>query len=320
MSLPPSELSSDANIASASTHRAVLQKELVESVLGDPQGTYIDATFGRGGHTRSLLKKLTQDARVLVVDRDLDAIAVAHALAATDNRLVPVHACFSDLAEVAAQANFSNVDGIMIDLGVSSPQLDEPERGFSFRTDGPLDMRMDRSQGITAAQWLNEADKRDMARVFRDYGEERFAGRIAAAILRARPLHTTAELAALIESAQPRPDRHKHAATRVFQAIRIHINDEFGELRKVLDAAWELLAPGGQLAVLSFHSGEDRIVKRYFAQLGQHDSLPRRLPVTDAQRAPLRASVHKRRRASDAEISSNPRARSVMLRSVERLR
>ena len=157
MSLPPSELSSDANIASASTHRAVLQKELVESVLGDPQGTYIDATFGRGGHTRSLLKKLTQDARVLVVDRDLDAIAVAQALAATDNRLVPVHACFSDLAEVAARANFSNVDGIMIDLGVSSPQLDEPERGFSFRTDGPLDMRMDRSQGITAAQWLNEA-------------------------------------------------------------------------------------------------------------------------------------------------------------------
>lgn len=306
-------------VARGLTHKPVLQKELIDAVLGDLSGAYVDATFGRGGHAGALLKKLSPDARLLAVDRDLEAIAVAQAFATEDQRVVPVHARFGELTAVAARAGFSDVAGIMIDLGVSSPQLDEPERGFSFREDGPLDMRMDRSQGSTAAQWLNEADKTDMARVFREYGEERFAGRIAAAILRARPLHSTAQLVAIIESAQPRRDRHKHAATRVFQAIRIHVNDEFGELRSVLSAAWDLLAPGGQLAVLSFHSGEDRIVKRHFAELAQPDSLPRRLPVTAAQRAPLRASVHKRKRASDAEISANPRARSAMLRAVERL-
>lgn len=323
MSLPPRRTATDApddGVIHAGLHAAVLQHELVDAVLGDQSGSYIDATFGRGGHARTLLGRLKPDARLLVIDRDIEAIAVAHALAAEDERVCVVHAPFSELTRVAAQEGFAQVTGIMIDLGVSSPQLDEPERGFSFRADGPLDMRMDQSQGITAAQWLNEADKHDMAQVFRDYGEERFAGRIAAAILRARPLTTTAQLVAIIESAQPRRDKHKHAATRVFQAIRIHINDEFDELRTVLAAAWELLAPKGQLAVLSFHSGEDRIVKRYFAQLAQPDSLPRRLPVTDAQRPPLRASLHKRKRASEAEISVNPRARSVMLRAIERLR
>lgn len=323
MSLPPLDKTTGGESHQAgerSSHRAVLQKELVEAVLGDPSGSYIDATFGRGGHARALLEQLAPDARLLVIDRDLAAIHVARALAEQDRRVSAVHAPFSELAQVAAQENFSGVAGIMIDLGVSSPQLDEPDRGFSFRADGPLDMRMDQTQGMTAAEWLNKADKQDMVRAFREYGEERFAGRIAAAIVRARPLTTTAQLVAIIESAQPRPDKHKHSATRVFQAIRIQINDEFEELRTVLSAAWDLLALNGQLAVLSFHSGEDRIVKRHFAELAQPDSLPRRLPVTESQRPPLRASVHKRRRASESEISVNPRARSVMLRAVGRLR
>ena len=208
----------------------------------------------------------------------------------------------------------------MFDIGVSSPQIDQAERGFSFRLDGPLDMRMDTTTGVTAQEWLNNATRNELARVFREYGEERNAYRIAGAIERARPVTTTSELAAIVESAQGRPDKNKHAATRVFQAIRIFINDELGELRQALDESWELLRPGGKLAVISFHSLEDRIVKRAFKALAKPDPMPRRLPIQAHQETPPKAKVFRLQKARDTEVVGNPRARSAVLRSAERLR
>lgn len=306
--------------SSSVTHQTVLRDELVTSVLNDTAGAYIDATFGRGGHSRALLSRLAPTARLLVLDRDTTAMTDARALASEDDRVEAVHARFGELAHVAGLHRFEQVAGILFDLGVSSPQLDEAERGFSFRFDGPLDMRMDQSKGITAAEWLNSAEISEMARVFREYGEERYAKRIALAIERARPLQRTQQLVAVIEAAQPRPDRHKHAATRVFQATRIHVNDEMQELRLALEQAWSLLQIGGRLGVISFHSLEDRIVKRDFAARSTPPPLPRRLPVTEDSQPPVAARTGRRIRASVAETQNNPRARSAVLRSLERLR
>lgn len=297
-----------------------MREELVDAVVGDVAGLYIDATFGRGGHARALLAKLGPDARLLVLDRDLEAIEEAKQLCAQDSRVCYAHARFAEIGNAANDNDFSDVDGVMFDVGVSSPQIDQAERGFSFRLDGPLDMRMDTSAGMTAEEWINSATRADMARVFREYGEERNAYRIAGAIERARPITTTGELASVVEDAQGRPDRHKHAATRVFQAIRIFINDELGELRQALDASWELLRPGGKLAVISFHSLEDRIVKRAFKALVKPSPLPRRLPVTASQEAPPKAKVMRLQKARDTEVVANPRARSAVLRAAERLR
>lgn len=297
-----------------------MREELVAAVLGGADGCYIDATFGRGGHARALLDQLGADAQLLVLDRDVEAIDEAMKLCEEDSRVCFAHKRFAQIDDAARDANFSDVDGVMFDVGVSSPQLDQAERGFSFRLDGPLDMRMDTSEGITAQEWINQASRADMARVFREYGEERNAYRIAGAIERARPVSGTAELASIIESAQPRPDKNKHAATRVFQAIRIFINDELGELRVALDASWQLLRPGGKLAVISFHSLEDRIVKRAFKALEKPDPLPRRLPIQAHQEEPPKARVFKLQKARDTEVVANPRARSAVLRTAERLR
>ncbi len=313
--MPPAQGS-----AASAGHVSVMREELVAAVLGESDGSYIDATFGRGGHARALLEQLGPEAQLLVLDRDLEAIEEAHRLQALDSRVHVAHKRFACIQDAAADADFKDVDGVMFDVGVSSPQIDQPERGFSFRLDGPLDMRMDTTQGITAHDWINSATRSDMARVFRDYGEERNAYRIAGAIERARPISSTSELASVVESAQTRPDKNKHAATRVFQAIRIFINDELGELHQALDASWELLRPGGKLAVISFHSLEDRIVKRAFKALAKPDPLPRRLPIQAHQESPPKARLSKLQKARDTEVVANPRARSAVLRTAERLR
>jgi 16S rRNA (cytosine1402-N4)-methyltransferase len=301
-------------------HAPVLLDEAVDALCTDPDGDYVDATFGRGGHARALLARLEAKARLLAVDRDPAAIAAARALAAQDGRVIVQAGPMSAIARHVAAARLDNVVGVLMDLGVSSPQLDDPERGFSFRFDGPLDMRMDNAAGMSAAEWLAEASEDDLARVFRDYGEERHARRIARAIVERRrtmPIRRTQELVAVINAAQPRPDPHKHSATRVFQAIRIHVNDELGELSAALDAAFALLRPGGRLAAISFHSLEDRIVKARFQEWCQGRKLPRRLPVPGVEPTQAR-SVVRGCRAREAEVAVNPRARSAMLRVVEK--
>jgi 16S rRNA (cytosine1402-N4)-methyltransferase len=304
----------------ANEHAPVLLDETVDALCTDRSGSYVDATFGRGGHARALLQRLAADARLLVVDRDPAAIAAARELAEEDARVVVRRGRMSAIADHVAAARLDQVVGVLMDLGVSSPQLDDPARGFSFRYDGPLDMRMD-SEGRSAAEWLAAASESELADVFRDFGEERYARRIARAIVarrREQPLERTQELVALINAAQPRQDPHKHAATRVFQAIRIFINDELAELGAALDAAFELLRPGGRLAVISFHSLEDRIVKKRFQHWCKGRPLPRRLPVTGTVPTEAR-SIVRACRASEAEAIANPRARSAMLRVVEKI-
>jgi 16S rRNA (cytosine1402-N4)-methyltransferase len=301
-------------------HAPVLLDEAVDALCTDLDGTYVDATFGRGGHARALLSRLSAGARLLAIDRDPAAVAAARALAVEDARVRVQAGRMSAIAHLVAAARLDDVVGVLMDLGVSSPQLDDPERGFSFRFDGPLDMRMDNTAGPSAAEWLATASETELARVFRDYGEERFARRIARSIVERREQHAitrTQELVALINAAQPRPDPFKHSVTRVFQAIRIHVNDELGELRAALEAAFELLRPGGRLAVISFHSLEDRIVKQRFQGLCQGRVLPRRLPVRGGDEPPARQVV-RGRRAGEREVAANPRARSAMLRVVEK--
>lgn len=300
-------------------HAPVLLDAVADVLVTDRGGTYVDATFGRGGHTRAVLERLSGEARVLVIDRDPEAIEVANRLADEDSRVVVARGRFSELAALMDAAGIVAPAGVLMDLGVSSPQLDDGARGFSFRHAAPLDMRMEKT-GLTAAQWLNAAEEAELTRVFRDYGEERYARRIARAIVRRRetePVTTTDDLVAIIEAAQPRPDRHKHAATRVFQAIRIRINDELYELRAGLSAAFERLRPGGRLAVISFHSVEDRIVKRTFNAWVKGPELPRRLPVRTETRSEA-LWVIRSQRADEEEVAANPRARSALLRVVEK--
>src|SRR5262245_49286109 len=301
-------------------HEPVLLQPLVAAVLTDPAGSYVDGTFGRGGHSHALLARLRPEARLVVIDRDPEAIRVAEALAEADPRITVRHGRFGDLRTIATEAGIGAATGVMLDLGISSPQLDDAARGFSFRASGPLDMRMDPTTERTAADLVNGAPEAELERIFREYGEERYARRIARAIAARRadaPIATTEELADVVASAQPRPDPHKHAATRVFQALRIAVNDELDEIARGLDAAFELLTVGGRLAVISFHSLEDRIVKRAFAQWVSGPATPRRLPMRG--RPVSRAlPVSKPQRADAAEMARNRRARSAHLRVVEK--
>ena len=286
-------------------------------------GIYLDATFGRGGHSAAILERLGAGGRLLAMDRDPEAIAAARKMAANDSRFEVIDRRFGELrSELAERGLEGAIDGILFDLGLSSPQVDDSSRGFSFSGDGPLDMRMDPRKGISAAEWINKAPERELADVIFQYGEERHSRRIAARIIKERkgePITTTGRLAAIVAAALPRRERHKHPATRAFQGIRIRVNEELDELHKGLAGALEVLRAGGLLAVISFHSLEDRIVKRFIADQSRGDDFPRDLPVTKSQlRARIRP-IGKSRRATAAEVARNPRARSAILRVAEKL-
>lgn len=304
-------------------HTPVLLEESLEALAIDPDRTYVDGTFGRGGHARALLSRLGPAGSLLGLDRDPQAVAAGASLARRDPRFVVEHAPISRLEEVARRRGLcGRVSGLLLDLGVSSPQLDEPERGFSFSADGPLDMRMDTSGGQTAAQWLAQAKGGEIAHVLRDYGEERHARRIARAIVRARdeqPVVTTRTLGRIVATVSPGREPGKHPATRTFQAIRIHINCELEELRACLAGVCDLLTVGGRLVVISFHSLEDRIVKRFIRTEAHGDRFPRRVPVMARETGARLRAVGKPVRPSDAEVTANPRARSALMRVAERL-
>jgi 16S rRNA (cytosine1402-N4)-methyltransferase len=268
-------------------HQTVLLREAVEALVVNPAGIYVDGTFGRGGHSMAILERLGPNGCLLALDRDPQAVALAGAI--SDPRLLVMHQCFGDLAEALGQAGFAGeegVDGVLLDIGVSSPQLDDGQRGFSFRYDAPLDMRMDTTQGETAAQWLLQASLHEITEVIRNYGEERFAFQIAKKIVAARgerPLATTGELAALVRATVRTREPGQDAATRTFQALRIHINQELAQLALVLPQAMTVLKKGGRLVVISFHSLEDRIVKRFMRDEAAPDHSPRRLPLRAAE-------------------------------------
>ena len=301
------------------SHISVLLHETVDGVLaGRDTGIYVDATFGRGGHTRLLLSKLDQDARVYAFDKDPQALEVAAQLEQEDPRFKIIHASFADIQAELARIGITEVDGIMADLGVSSPQLDQAERGFSFMQDGPLDMRMDNSQGPTAAQWLLEIEEEKLANIIYQYGEERYSRRIAKAIKQAGEITTTAQLAEIVKTAHPKWEKHKHPATRSFQAIRIAINKELDDIETFLPQAVELLKAKGQLAVISFHSLEDRLIKQ-FIQKESSLAEDSGWGMPQAQVDTRRLKKVSRVRASEAEVKANPRSRSAWLRVAERL-
>jgi len=305
------------------THRPVLLGAAVAALAIRPQGVYVDGTFGRGGHSHEILRRLAPGGRLIALDRDPQAFVFAKEIQKDDERFTFVRGSFAMLTEVAETAGvMGRVDGILLDLGVSSPQLDQPERGFSFLRDGPLDMRMDPDAGPSAADWLARADTDEIADVLRRYGEERHARRIARAIVEARreaPILTTGRLAQVVSEANPAWERHKHPATRSFQAIRIYINGELEELQRCLDQVVAVLAPAGRLVVISFHSLEDRLVKRFMRRQAQGDDFPPGLPVTQAQLHPRLRLVGRAIRADAVETAANPRARSAVLRVAERL-
>ncbi len=300
-------------------HTTVLLTEAVEALVTQPDGVYVDGTFGRGGHTRALLAQLGPQARVVVFDKDPEALAVAQTLAAQDPRVLPCHASFGDMAVELRALGVAQVQGVLLDLGISSPQIDNPARGFSFRFDAPLDMRMDTTRGETAAEFLQRADQRQIAEVLRDYGEERFAGRIAEALVARReggsPVRTTAELSALVARAVKTREPGQDPATRTFQALRIFVNAELEALEQGLKAALDLLAPGGRLVVISFHSLEDRIAKTFIARESR-DEVDRRAPFAPPRALKLQALA--RVKPGAAEVAANPRARSAVMRVAER--
>lgn len=313
-------------IKSGFTHITVLLDEAVEALDVRADGRYLDGTFGRGGHSRLLLSKLGPDGRLLGFDKDPQAIATGQALAAEDGRFVIVQRSFAELgAEVAVRDMAGQVDGVLLDLGVSSPQLDDAERGFSFMNDGPLDMRMDASRGVSAAEFIANAPVEEIARVFKEYGEERFAGRMARAVVERRviqPFERTADLAEVLKVANPAWEKGKNPATRAFQGLRIHVNNELADLEAGLEAAMAALKVGGRLVVISFHSLEDRIVKLFMRKLakGEADNLPRNLPVRFEAFEPFIRIHGKAQFAGEAELKANPRSRSAVMRVAEKLR
>jgi 16S rRNA (cytosine1402-N4)-methyltransferase len=296
-------------------HQTVLLNEAVQALAINPDGHYVDATFGRGGHSRLILEQLSRQGRLTVFDKDPQAVEAAQALAATDARIAIRHEGFAHLGELGA----ASVDGVLMDLGVSSPQIDDPERGFSFRNDGPLDMRMDTTRGQSVAQWLETADVSTLSEVIRDYGEERFAQPIAKAIDRRRqergPFRTTRELAEVVAGAVKTREPGKDPATRTFQAFRIFINAELEELQQALEASLHVLRPTGHLVVISFHSLEDRMVKQFMARHSRA-VVDRRVPF--AEPAPMALRGLKRVMPSDEEVKGNPRSRSAVMRVAER--
>lgn len=304
-------------------HTTVLLNEAVEALVTDPDGFYVDGTFGRGGHSAAILGRLSDQGRLLAIDKDPEAVAAARDRFGADPRFEIVRGSFAGIADyVADRGRTGAVSGVLLDLGVSSPQLDQAQRGFSFINDGPLDMRMDPERGQSVAQWLAVAEADEIIRVLRDYGEERFARRMAAAIIRERqvqPITRTAQLAKIIAEANPAWEKGKHPATRAFQAFRIFINRELEDLEQLLGSVLPLLALGGRLVVISFHSLEDRIVKRFIRRQEKGPELPRGLPVREADIArPLR-SVGKAVRAGDAEVGANVRSRSAIMRVAEKV-
>ena len=305
---------------SVRSHTAVLLEEAIDGLNVRGDGIYVDCTFGRGGHSRLILARLGANGRLIALDRDPQAVSAGGEI--EDGRFRILHGRFSRLSELAAQAGIARADGILLDLGVSSPQLEDADRGFSFRFDAPLDMRMDPGSGPAAADWLAHATEQEIREVIRTYGEERFAKQIAAAIVAARarrPIGTTRELAALVAKAVPTREPHQDPATRTFQAIRIHVNQELEELSLALPQSVELLAPGGRLVVISFHSLEDRMVKRFLREASRTDRLPARLPVRARDLPPPRLRLVGRAvRPCEAEIAANPRARSAIMRVAER--
>ena len=307
-------------MSAVQSHISVLLAEAVDALAIRADGVYVDGTFGRGGHSRAVLERLGPAGRLIAFDRDPAAIAAGQAL--NDSRLTLVHSAFSALDEELAQLGVATVDGVLLDLGVSSPQLDDGARGMSFRFDAPLDMRMDTSRGQTVADWLADASVGEITEVLRDYGEERFAHAIAKAIATARTggvVATTGQLAAIVEKAVRTREPGQHPATRSFQALRIFINQELEELTRVLPACVAHLRPGGRLAVISFHSLEDRIVKRFMRDESRPPVLPRRLPIRAADLpAPRLSLVGKAVRPGEFEVAANPRARSAVMRVAER--
>ncbi|MGF6608109.1 16S rRNA (cytosine1402-N4)-methyltransferase [Paraburkholderia sp. WSM4175] len=305
-------------------HRTVLLNEAVDALVTRADGTYVDGTFGRGGHSRLVLERLGEAGRLIAFDKDPLAIATAQKIA--DPRFAIVHESFASLRAAMAERGVGRVSGVLLDLGVSSPQVDDPERGFSFRADGPLDMRMDPTRGESAADWLARATVQELTEVIRDYGEERFAFQIAKALVARRaesdrlgPLVSTGELAQIVANVVKTREKGKDPATRTFQAIRIHVNKELAELQVVLEAALSLLEQGGRLVVISFHSLEDRIVKRFMQAHASAPAVDRRLPIraVDLPSPPLK--IIGRVFASDAEVADNPRARSAVMRVAERI-
>lgn len=305
------------------SHTTVLLEEAVNALNIQPQGVYLDGTFGRGGHAKLILSRLGVNGRLLAIDCDPAAVAAASAI--DDERFSMIHGRFSALADYVCQCGLQGkVNGILLDLGVSSPQLDDAQRGFSFLRDGPLDMRMDTTQGQPAAQWLQQASETDIAFVLKTFGEERFARRIARAIVQRnqeKPMTRTSELAALVAAVVPMKKRFKHPATRTFQAIRIRLNRELEEIEQGLNGAMQVLAPGGRLAVISFHSLEDRIVKRFMRD-NSRVQLPAGLPLNEQQIAQLggrQLKTQGKLMPDEAQVAANPRARSSVLRIAERL-
>ncbi|MBR8316649.1 16S rRNA (cytosine(1402)-N(4))-methyltransferase RsmH [Burkholderia dolosa] len=305
-------------------HRTVLLDEAVEALVTRPDGIYVDGTFGRGGHSRAVLARLSATGRLIAFDKDPRAIETAQAIG--DARFSIVHDSFASMRDALAARGVDKVTGVLLDLGVSSPQVDDPARGFSFRADGPLDMRMDPTRGESAAEWLARASLQELTEVIRDYGEERFAFQIAKALVARRaesdrlgPLDSTGELTQIVGHVVKTREKGKDPATRTFQAIRIHVNQELADLQVVLEAALSLLEQGGRLVVISFHSLEDRIVKRFLQAHASAPAVDRRLPIraVDLPSPPLK--IIGRQFPSEAEVAANPRARSAVMRIAERV-
>lgn len=303
-------------------HQSVLLEESIVGLAIKPDGVYFDGTFGRGGHSQAILAKLGDEGRLFAIDKDVDAIEFANDKYGLDKRFQIFHGSFARIKEFATHAGLiGRIDGILLDLGVSSPQIDNPERGFSFMQQGPLDMRMDVTQSISAAKFVNEAEADEMASIFRIYGEERFAGRIAKAIVEARkqkPIATTLELAEIVKAANPKWEKHKHPATRVFQAIRIHVNQELNDLKDCLEQSLEILAPGGRLAVISFHSLEDRIVKQFMRDKERGQQPPAGVPVRHVELKTNFKRIGKAIMPQEDELKNNIRSRSAVLRIGEK--
>ena len=297
-------------------HIPVLRDSLIEALVTRSDGIYVDATYGRGGHARALLGRLSEKARLFVIDRDPAAVESANELSNIDGRVIPIHATFTKIPAALEEFELSSVSGVMLDVGVSSPQLDDPTRGFSFKENGPLDMRMDPTKGLSVADWLTTVEEKELAQIIWKYGQERDSRRIARAIIQGLPLLTTGQLVETVTRAKSENKKNKHPATRTFQALRIFINDELEELKQGIEAAFEYLEPAGRLAVLTFHSLEHSIVRRRFREWAK-PNLPRRLPMRG--KLPSAANyIVKAVRPPDWEITNNPRARSALLQVIEK--
>lgn len=303
-------------------HQTVLLKEAVDNLITNRDGTYVDCTYGRGGHSQAIADSLSSDGRLVVIDRDQSAIDHAQERFKNDSRVHVQHGEFSQLRQIFEELALDGIDGVLMDLGVSSPQLDDGSRGFSFMQSGPLDMRMNQTRGETAEEWLLHANEKEITVVLKQYGEERFARRIARNIIAARedgPISTTEHLVKIIEASIPRREKHKHPATRTFQAIRIQVNHELEELEGCLEDVIDLLNSDGRLVVISFHSLEDRIVKRFMRRMEKGEELPSRLPIRDVEINRRARVIGKPIKASESEIDNNRRARSSIMRVAEKL-